>query len=105
MSAEEICAFYKKYWSVEVFFKFIKQKLNTKHFLRYSKNTIFVTLYMVLITSVLLMEYRKRSEVKSYKFARRAFVNELRLEILKSVIEYFGGDPEKVYDYYLSSFP
>ncbi|WP_246166046.1 hypothetical protein [Wolbachia endosymbiont of Brugia pahangi] len=51
------------------------------------------------------MKYKKRSEVKSYKFARRAFINELRLEILKSVIEYCGGDPEKVYDYYLYSFP
>ncbi|WP_338063663.1 IS4 family transposase [Wolbachia endosymbiont of Folsomia candida] len=105
MSAEEVCALYKRRWSIEVFFKFIKQELNTKHFLGHSKNTILVTLYMILIASVLLTEYRKRSEIKSYKFARRAFMNELRLEILKPVIEYCGGNPEKVYDYYLFHFP
>ncbi|MCM1002694.1 transposase, partial [Wolbachia pipientis] len=104
VSAIEICDLYKKRWSIEVFFKFIKQELNAKHFLGYSKNTIMVTLYMILIASILLTEYRKRSGMESYKFVRRAFMNELRLEILKPVIEYCGGNPDKIYDYYLFSF-
>ncbi|MGL9731971.1 MAG: hypothetical protein ACR5KX_04205 [Wolbachia sp.] len=36
-----------------------------------------VTLYMILIASILLIEYRKRSGMESYKFVRRAFMNEL----------------------------
>jgi len=64
-----------------------------------------VTLYMILIASILLTEYRKRSGMESYKFVRRAFMNELRLEILKPFVEYCGGIPDKIYDYYLFSFP
>lgn len=99
-SADEICVLYKKRWSIEVFFRFIKQELNMKHFLGHNKNAIEVTLYIILIASILLIEYKNRCKMKSYKFARRAFMNELKLEIFKPIIKFCGGDPEKVYHYY-----
>ncbi len=100
LSASEISDFYKQRWSIEVFFRFIKQELNMRHFLGYNHNTIEVTLYMLLIASVLLIEYKKRTKIPSYKFARRAFMDELMLEVFKPIVAFCGGDPEKVYKYY-----
>lgn len=48
---------YKKRWSVEVFFKFLKQNLSFSHLLSTSKNGIEVMLYMTLITAVMLKLY------------------------------------------------
>lgn len=103
LTASEICEYYKKRWSIEVFFKFIKQELNMKHFLGRNKNAIMITLYMILIASILLLEYKKRSKILSYKFVRRGFINELKLEVLKPIIQFCGGNPEKIYDYYYAS--
>jgi hypothetical protein len=94
VSAIEIYDLYKKRWSIEVFFKFIKQELNANW---YSKNTI-----MVHIASILLTEYRKCSGMESYKFVRRAFMNELRLEILKPVIEYCGRQNLRLLPFFFS---
>ena len=104
LSSDEICNLYKKRWSIEVFFRFIKQELNMKHFLGHNKNAIEVTLYIVLIASALLIEYKKRAKINSYKFARRAFMNELMLEVFKPIVKFCGGDPEKVYNYYTEVF-
>ena len=99
-----VCGIYKQGWSIEVFFRFIKQELNTKHFIGHNRNAIEVNLYMVLIASILILEFKKRSKISSYKFARRAFMNELKLEIFKPVIKHCDGDPEKVYSYYTDVF-
>lgn len=104
LSTNEICSIYKKRWSIEVFFRFIKQELNTKHFLGRNKNAIEVNLYMILIASILILEFKKRSKISSYKFARRAFMDELMLEVFKPVVKHCGGDPEKVYSYYTKAF-
>ncbi len=42
VSAIEICDLYKKRWSIEVFFKFIKQELNAKHFLGTAKTPLWL---------------------------------------------------------------
>ena len=48
---------YKKRWSIEVFYKFLKQNLSFSHLLSTSKNGIQVMLYMTLITAVLIKLY------------------------------------------------
>ena len=48
---------YKKRWSIEVFYKFLKQNLSFSHLLSTSKNGIEVMLYMTLITAVLIKIY------------------------------------------------
>lgn len=48
---------YKKRWSIEVFYKFLKQNLSFSHFLTTNKNGIEVILYMTLITAVLIKLY------------------------------------------------
>jgi IS4 transposase len=51
LSADEIAAIYRLRWEIEVFFRFIKQKLNFSHFLSLNENGIQVMLYMILITA------------------------------------------------------
>lgn len=48
---------YKKRWSIEVFYKFLKQNLSFSHLISTSKNGIEVILYMTLITAVLIKIY------------------------------------------------
>lgn len=48
---------YNKRWSIEVFFKFLKQNLSFSHILTINKNGIEVVLYMTLITAVLIKLY------------------------------------------------
>ncbi len=53
----DIVHMYKKRWSIEVFYKFLKQNLSFSHLLSTSKNGIEVMLYMTLIAAVLLKLY------------------------------------------------
>jgi IS4 transposase len=59
MPAKAVTDVYKRRWDIEVFFRFIKQELNFKHFLSVNKNGLQVMLYMTLITAMLLMNIQK----------------------------------------------
>ena len=50
----DICNSYKKRWSIEVFFKFLKQNLSFAHLLSSSRNGLMIILYMMLITAALV---------------------------------------------------
>ncbi len=49
LSIDEIIQVYKRRWDIEVFFRFIKQELNFKHFLSTKTNGIKVVLYMTIM--------------------------------------------------------
>jgi hypothetical protein len=55
VSAEEICALYRKRWQIELFFKWIKQHLNVKQLYGKSENAVYNQLYIALITFCLLV--------------------------------------------------
>lgn len=63
MTPQEIAFCYKKRWDIEVYFKFLKQNLNFSHFLSTNENGIKVILYMTIITSMLVMIYKKENEL------------------------------------------
>jgi len=44
-ATREIAEIYKKRWDIEVFFKFVKQHLQFKHFISHSQNGMIVYLY------------------------------------------------------------
>lgn len=52
LSIKEITSAHKRRWDIEVFFRFIKQELNTSHLLSMNKNGIEVMLYMTLIVAM-----------------------------------------------------
>jgi len=95
LKAQDIALIYKSRWEIEVFFRFLKQELNLKHFASYSLNGIQVMIYMILIAAMLIMIYKKLNNISSYKRAKLIFMEGLDTEIVRKIVELCGGDPEK----------
>jgi len=96
LSAEEILQYYKKRWDIEVFFRFLKQELNFSHITSTSENGMQVLLYMTMITSMLVLIYKRINNV-GYKTAVRRIALELNELIIKLVVKQCGGDPSLVF--------
>ena len=105
-SAKEIADNYKRRWDIEVFFKFIKQELNFKHFLSVSENGLHVMMYMTLITAMLLMIYKKENGI-GFNTAKRRFTIEIEDITTMLAVVYCGGDINKYgeIDYYRRLVP
>lgn len=58
LSAEEIAQIYKCRWLIELFFKWIKQHLQTVHVHSYKPQAIWNQLFLVLITALLVQEVK-----------------------------------------------
>ena len=93
---DEILAMYKKRWDIEVFFRFLKQELNFSHLFSTSENGIMVMLYMTLITSMLVLIYKRANDV-GYKTAVRRISFELNEFVIRLVVQHLGGDPNQVF--------
>lgn len=94
MSAKQVTECYKKRWDIEVFFRFIKQELNFKHFLSVNENGLQVMLYMTLIAAMLLMLYKRTNEI-GFVTAKRRLTMEIEDMITAMAIIYCGGDIRK----------
>lgn len=92
LTAKEIADAYRRRWDIEVFFRFIKQELNTSRLISLNKNGIEVMLYMTLITAMLVLIY-KRANNLGYKTAKRRFTMEIRDLTIAMIIIKCGGDP------------
>lgn len=54
-SAEEIANLYKQRWDIELFFKWIKQRLKIKHFWGKSENAVRLQIYVAIIAYLLVV--------------------------------------------------
>ena len=54
LSARTIADIYKERWQIEIFFRFIKQGLKIKAFIRNSENAVLTQIYTALIVHLLL---------------------------------------------------
>ena len=97
LTAKEITDLYKKRWDIEVFFKFLKQELNFKHFLSRTENGIKVMLYTTLILTLLLIVFKERNGIDGYKIAKLKFAIELETELVKEIVIRCGGDISKFF--------
>lgn len=95
LSALEITEIYKARWDIEVFFKFIKQYLNTKHFLSRDLNGIKVFFYMILITALLILSFKILNNLDSFKFAKKWFVELLERSLSYELILLYKNEPER----------
>ena len=95
LSAIEVTEIYKMRWDIEVFFKFIKQYLNTKHFLSRDINGIKVVFYMILIAALLILTYKKLNNIESFKLAKKKFVEQLRRAITYDIILLYRHNPSE----------
>ncbi len=93
LSHDQVAAFYKKRWDIEVFFRFIKQELNVSHLVSLNKNGMEVMLYMTLIVAMLILIYKKENAI-GYKTAKRRFTMEMRHIIIELAIITCGGNPD-----------
>lgn len=92
-SAYEIAAMYKQRWSIEIYFKFLKQHLNLKHLVSRNENAIKVMIYMTLILSTLIIVYKKANKISSFKIAKVKFEIELDKLLIKEIVLLCGGNP------------
>jgi len=94
LTAREISDIYQRRWDIEVFFRFIKQELNFSNLLAYNENGIKVMMYMILITAMLILIYKKVNNIEGYKIAKLSFIDDLQMEITKAIVKSCGGDPK-----------
>lgn len=92
LSANEIAQAYRRRWDIEVFFRFLKQELNVSHLVSLNKNGLQVMLYMTLITSMLVLIYKKGNK-QGYKTSKRRFAMEVRDLAIALIVLQCGGDP------------
>jgi len=92
LSAKDIAQAYRRRWDIEVFFRFLKQELNVSHLVSLNKNGLQVMLYMTLITSMLVLIYKKGNK-QGYKTSKRRFAIELRDLAISLIVLQCGGDP------------
>jgi hypothetical protein len=93
MEAAAIADIYKSRWDIEVFFRFLKQELNLKHFASYSLNGMKVIIYVLLIAAMLIMLYKKLNNIDGYKRAKLKFMQAIETEITRMIVEICGGNP------------
>ena len=96
LEPEDVTEIYRRRWDIEVFFKFIKQLFNFSHLVNRSENGIKVILYVTMIAAILLCAYKKETGQTGYKIPKLKFANELETQIIKYLISFCGGDPEKM---------
>jgi IS4 transposase len=96
LKASEISEIYSKRWDIEVFFRFIKQELDFTHLLSYNENGTRVMMYMILVTAMLILVYKKVNNIDGYKIAKLKLTDELQMEITKEIVVACGGDPKKM---------
>ncbi|MCY1445498.1 Transposase DDE domain protein [compost metagenome] len=79
-SAMEIADLYRQRWQIELFFKWIKQKLNLKRYLGFSENAVRIQIYCALITYLLMSLYRT---LVGY----RGSLSEMNIKLVHSLLE------------------
>ncbi len=97
-SAEEVALMYKSRWDIEVFFKFIKQHLQFKHFISHNKNGMSVYIYCILIAAILFSVFKKSNQLQGFKIPLLRFTLLLEKEIIRDLIILSGGNPKLVED-------
>lgn len=97
-SAKEVALMYKSRWDIEVFFKFVKQHLQFKHFISHNKNGMSVYIYCILIAAILFAVFKKSNQLQGFKIPLLRFTLLLEKEIIKDLIIMSGGNPKLVED-------
>jgi len=87
IEATSIAQIYKSRWDIEVLFRFMKQEMNLTHFVSNEPNAIQVMLYCTMIASMLILIYKKKNNIKSFKKAKIRFFKELIYLIFLDILE------------------
>ena len=74
----------------------MKQELNFSRLVLHNKNETKVMMYMMFITALLILDYKKEYKIEGYKIAKLKFSDELQMEIIKEIVVVCAGDPNKM---------
>ncbi len=96
LSAQDISEAYKRRWDIEIFFKFIKQNLQIKHFISHHKNGMMVYIYCILITAILFTMFKLMNQLTGFKIALLRFKLAIEKDIIKDIVLFCGGNPDLV---------
>lgn len=78
-SFEEITELYRRRWDIEIFFKFLKQRLGFKHLTNRSENGIRTMVIMSIISALLLVWYKHKTGIdRGWKSVIFWFAEDLR---------------------------
>jgi hypothetical protein len=89
--AEVVADIYRRRWDIEVLFRFMKQEMNLTHFVCNDTNAIQAMLYFTMIAAMLVLIYKKRNGIKSYKMAKIQFFKELFYTVMLEALESNDG--------------
>lgn len=94
IDALEIAAIYKKRWTVELFFKMIKQNLQVKKFYGQSENAVKTQIWIALIVHMLFLILRAETCDRKRTFS--SFCSEISVVLFKhrNLHKWFCGDHE-----------
>jgi hypothetical protein len=92
----EVADTYKLRWDIEVFFKFLKQNLQFKHFITHNLNGMMVYIYSILIAAILFIIFKHQNNLTGFKIALLQFTLEIEKEIIRDLVILCGGDPNKL---------
>ena len=79
-SPETIALIYKQRWQIELFFKWIKQRLLIKSFIGTSKNAVFSQIWIALIVYLLIWYVKFQTSYKSSLTKLSRILNEMAFE-------------------------
>lgn len=92
----ELGEVYAQRWSLEVFFKFVKQHLNYSHVTSRCENGIRVMLYMSLIASLLLLWYQRQAKIdRGWRSVKSWLAFDLRTWLAEAFHQAFSVLAEK----------
>ena len=91
----EIAEIYKKRWTIEIFFKMIKQNLRIKKFYGQSENAVKTQIWIALITHMLFLILKTENPDSQRTFS--SFCSEIPVVLFKhrNIKKWFCGDYEK----------
>jgi len=94
LAAKTIADIYKARWSIELFFKWLKQNLKIKTFLGTSKNAVMTQIWIALIT-MLILAYMKFMAKLGQTITQIQRLLQLNLFKRQSLWELFDPPPDK----------
>lgn len=82
LTAKTIADIYKKRWSVELFFKELKQNLKIKHFIGNSENAVKIQIWTALIVFML---FKWQQYFHNIKYGFTEFISRVRTNLTKKI--------------------
>jgi hypothetical protein len=93
----DVAALYKRRWDIKVFFKFVKQHLQMKHFLSHSQHGMQIYLTIILITAILLLMFKAKTKQAGFKkWPFYAFTLHVQKFHALLLVKLSGGNVDKI---------